>query len=52
MKREYMKPTVCVVELQHRTCLLTGSPLNSTITNLTDEEVISIEEEPQSIWGR
>ena len=52
MKKKYMKPTVRVVDLQHRTCLLTGSPLNSTNTNLTGEEVISIEEDPQSIWGR
>jgi len=29
MKKKYMKPTMNVVQLQHRTMLLQASPLNS-----------------------
>ena len=31
-RKDYQKPTMRVVKLQHRTCMLTGSPLTSTST--------------------
>ena len=40
MKREYMKPAMLVVKLQHRTCLLSNS-VASLGTNLTDGDAIS-----------
>ena len=29
-RKDYQKPTMRVVKLQHRTCMLAGSPLTST----------------------
>ena len=40
MKREYMKPTMQVVELNSKTCLLQSS-LTSVSSNLTDDDAIS-----------
>lgn len=37
-KKAYMKPTMRVVLLQHRTMLLSGSPVRSVSTNMTDED--------------
>ena len=51
MKKEYMKPEQRVVELQHRTMLLSGS-LNSVGSNLDTEDEIGISDEPVSSWGR
>ena len=47
MKKEYMKPEQRVVELQHRTMLLSGS-LNSVGSNLDTEDEIGISDEPGS----
>ena len=52
MKKTYIKPNLCVMLLQHRTCMLTGSPLTSTSTNLDKEDDIDISDTPGSIWGR
>ena len=51
MKREYMKPTIQVVHLQHQHQLLAGS-LTSTSTNLDKEDDFKIDDTPQDIWGR
>ena len=54
MKREYMKPTIQVVHLQHQHQLLTGSPLDSVDTGLGEEENFEIEDTPagDGFWGR
>ena len=49
MKKEYMKPTMKVVQLQHRTMLLQASRAS---TNLAPEDDLKIEDTPSSIWGR
>ena len=51
-RKDYQKPTMRVVKLQHRTYMLTGSPLTSTSTNLDEEDDIDISGTPGSIWGR
>ena len=53
-KKEYQKPTMKVVELQHRTMLLSGSPLGSVQTSGFDdhEDNLDITDTPGSIWGR
>ena len=53
MKREYMKPTIQVVHLQHQHQLLAGS-LTSTSTNLDKEDDFEIEDTPAGggFWGR
>ena len=53
MKREYMKPTMKVVELQHQHQLLAGS-LTSTSTNLDPVEELEIDDTPagDGFWGR
>jgi len=52
IKKEYQKPTMKVVLLQHRTMLLSGSPVGLTSTNLDPEDEIDISSEPGSVWGR
>ena len=54
MKREYMKPTMKVVELQHQHQLLTGSPLDSVDINLDEEDDFEIDDTPagDGFWGR
>ena len=54
MKREYMKPTMKVVELQHQHQLLTGSPLDSVDTGLGEEDDFTIDDTPadDGFWGR
>jgi len=54
MKREYMKPTMKVVELQHQHQLLAGSPLDSVDTGLGDGDDFTIEDPPagDGFWGR
>ena len=46
MKKEYMKPTMRVVLLRHRTMLLTGSPVKSVQTSGTGWD-----EEDNFLWG-
>ena len=52
MKREYMKPTMKVVELQHQHQLLAGSITGVQTTGLGEEDDIDISDTPGSIWGR
>ena len=54
MKREYMKPTMKVVELQHQHQLLAGSPLDSVNTGLGDGDDFTIDDTPagDGFWGR
>ena len=47
-----MKPEQRVVLLQHRTMLLSGSPLNATSSNLDPEDEFTIDDTPGSSWGR
>ena len=51
-----MKPTVKVVQLQHRTMILAGSgggPLGSVNTQGVDDgDYLDIDENPGSTWGR
>lgn len=55
MKKEYMKPTQCVLQLQHSTMILAGSlktlkEVNSGDANIT----IDTESEPagEGFWGQ
>ena len=56
MKKEYMKPTVKVVLLQHRTMILAGSgggPLGSVNTKGVDDgDELFIDDTPGTTWGR
>lgn len=55
MKKEYIKPDMKVVELQHMTQLLAGSnnKLRGTdITGLDDDLDIDDEEVGTGFWGR
>ena len=54
MKKEYMKPTVKVVEQRHRTMLLGGSGLRSVQNTGFDdtEDELGISDTPSSSWGR
>ena len=55
MKKEYMKPELCVVELRHRTMMLSGSPVRSMSTNLDHDDVIEIDDDTPAgtnFWGR
>ena len=57
MKKEYMKPTVSVVELQHKCQILAGSGLvGATKSDGLDSEednfVIDDEEVGTGFWGR
>ena len=45
-KRNYMKPTVSVVVMQHRAVLLNGSPLNAIESNLSDDDAFSFSDDP------
>ena len=50
-RKDYMKPTMRVVMLQHRHQILAGS-IQSTSTNLSSEDDIVISDTPGSGWGR
>ena len=55
MKKEYMKPAMCVVELQHKTQLLQASMLRSIETaglDSGDELEVSQEGGGSTIWDR
>ena len=46
MKKDYMKPVMCVVELQHKTQLLQASPTNSVqTTGLDSGEEIGVSDQ-------
>ena len=55
MKKNYMKPVMCVVELQHKTQLLQASQTNSVQTrglDSGDELEVSQEGGGSNIWDR
>ena len=55
MKKDYMKPAMCVVELQHKTHLLQASETRSVSTNglgSGDELEVSQEGGGSNIWDR
>ena len=54
MKKEYMKPEQRVVELRHRTQLLTGSGLGRSVTTqgVDEGDEFTIDNTPSSVWGR
>ena len=54
MKKEYMKPAMCVVELQHKTQLLQASPNRVQTSGLDsgDELEVSQEGGGSNIWDR
>ena len=55
MKKEYIKPDIEVVQLQHMTPLLAGSNLNSiSTTGLAAEDAIIIDDDEagDGFWGR
>jgi hypothetical protein len=54
MKREYLKPTMKVVELQHQHQLLAGSITDVKTTGLGDGDDFTIDDTPagDDFWGR
>ena len=55
MKKEYMKPAMCVVELQHKTHLLIVSETSSiSSTGLDSGEEIGVSDQGggSNIWDR
>ena len=55
MKKEYMKPAMCVVELQHKTHLLQASETSSiSSTGLDSGEEIGVSDQGggSDIWDR
>ena len=55
MKKEYMKPAMCVVELQHKTQLLIVSETSSiSSTGLDSGEEIGVSDQGggSNIWDR
>ena len=55
MKKEYMKPAMCVVELQHKTHLLQASQTSSiSPTGLGSGEEIGVSDQGggSNIWDR
>ena len=53
-KKEYMKPVMKVIELQHKSQILAGSVTNLTTSGLDDEDdlILPDDEEPKSgdVW--
>ena len=53
-KKEYMKPVMEVIELQHKSQILAGSVTNLTTFGLDDEDdlILPDDEEPKSgdVW--
>ena len=54
IKKEYMKPVMKVIELQHKSQILAGSVTNLTTFGLDDEDdlILPDDEEPKSgdVW--
>ena len=53
MKKEYMKPTMCVVNIQHSGIICTS--LTTTSTNLDGGETLTIDDDTPAgdgFWGR
>jgi hypothetical protein len=54
IKKEYMKPVMKVIELQHKSQILAGSVTNLTTTGLDDDLILPDDEEPKSgsVWEK
>ena len=54
IKKEYMKPVMKVIELQHKSQILAGSVTSLTTSGLDDEDdlILPDDEEPKSgnVW--
>lgn len=52
IKKEYMKPVMKVIELQHKSQILAGSVTNLTTSGLDDDLILPEDEEPKSgsVW--
>jgi len=53
IKKEYMKPVMKVIELQHKSQILVGSVTSVTTTGLDEDLILPDGEEPKSgdVWG-
>ena len=51
-KKEYQKPVMEVIELQHKSQILAGSVTSLTTSGLDDDLVLPEDEEPKSgdVW--
>ena len=47
-KKEYQKPVMEVIELQHKSQILAGSVTSVTTTGLDDDLILPDDEEPES----
>ena len=52
IKKEYMKPVMKVIELQHKSQILAGSVTSVSSTGLDDDLILPDDEEPKSgnVW--
>ena len=52
IKKEYMKPVMKVIELQHKSQILAGSVTSLTTDGLDDDLILPDNEEPKSgdVW--
>ncbi|MBR6318894.1 MAG: hypothetical protein IKR50_00440 [Prevotella sp.] len=52
IKKEYMKPVMKGIELQHKSQILAGSVTSVTTTGLDDDLILPDDEEPKSgsVW--
>lgn len=52
IKKEYMKPVMKVIELQHKSQILAGSVKSVKTTGLDDDLILPDDEEPKSgsVW--
>ena len=48
IKKEYMKPVMKVIELQHKSQILAGSVTSVKTTGLDDDLILPDDEEPES----
>ena len=48
IKKEYMKPVMEVIELQHKSQILAGSVTSVKTTGLDDDLILPDDEEPES----
>ena len=51
IKKEYMKPVMKVIELQHKSQILAGSVTNLTTSGLDDEDDLNKDDNPGDIWN-
>ena len=52
-KKEYMKPVMKGIELQHKSQILVGSVTSVTTTGLDEEDdlILPSEDQSGSVWG-